>query len=88
MKHLALWVVRHNNSLNTAAWIVAFLCVLAYAQHKDASEASMREDNVELIKALGKVLDKCTQRGDNFIVIDGEYHVCGASPTGIKARES
>ena len=73
--------------LRTAVWITVFLAVLAYMQQKDAQESALREDNITLIKALADIVTKCTNRGDNYIIVDNEYHVCGATPTGIRAED-
>ena len=36
------------------------------------------------VRELERVVDKCTSRGENSIVIDGEVWLCGAVPTGAK----
>ena len=71
--------------LSDAAILIGFLSVLAYMQAQDAADRDTALDYK--VEALEKIVSKCTNRGDNFIVIDGEYYVCGASPTGIKAKE-
>lgn len=68
-----------------AAILIGFLAILAYMQAQDAADRDTALDYK--VEALEKIVTKCTNRGDNFIVIDGEYYVCGASPTGIKAKE-
>ena len=71
--------------LGDAAILLGFLALLAYMQAQDAADRDTALDYK--VEALEKIVTKCTNRGDNFIVIDGEYYVCGASPTGIKAKE-
>ena len=71
--------------LSDAAILIGFLTLLAYMQAQDAADRDTALDYK--VEALEKIVTKCTNRGDNFIVIDGEYYVCGASPTGIKAKE-
>ena len=71
--------------LSDAAILIGFLSILAYMQAQDATDSASTLD--QKVNALEKIVTKCTNRGDNFIVIDGEYYVCGASPTGIKAKE-
>ena len=71
--------------LGDAAILIGFLALLAYMQAQDAADRDTALDYK--VEALEKIVTKCTNRGDNFIVIDGEYYVCGASPTGIKAKE-
>ena len=71
--------------LGDAAILIGFLSILAYMQAQDATDSASTLD--QKVNALEKIVTKCTNRGDNFIVIDGEYYVCGASPTGIKAKE-
>lgn len=71
--------------LSDAAILIGFLAILAYMQAQDAADRGTALDYK--VEALEKIVTKCTNRGDNFIVIDGEYYVCGASPTGIKAKE-
>lgn len=71
--------------LSDAAILIGFLALLAYMQAQDAADRDTALDYK--VEALEKIVTKCTNRGDNFIVIDGEYYVCGASPTGIKAKE-
>lgn len=71
--------------LSDAAILIGFLAILAYMQAQDAADRDTALDYK--VEALEKIVTKCTNRGDNFIVIDGEYYVCGASPTGIKAKE-
>ena len=71
--------------LSDAAILIGFLALLAYMQAQDAADRDTALDYK--VEALEKIVSKCTNRGDNFIVIDGEYYVCGASPTGIKAKE-
>ena len=71
--------------LSDAAILIGFLSILAYMQAQDAADRDTALDYK--VEALEKIVSKCTNRGDNFIVIDGEYYVCGASPTGIKAKE-
>ena len=71
--------------LSDAAILIGFLSILAYMQAQDAADCDTALDYK--VEALEKIVTKCTNRGDNFIVIDGEYYVCGASPTGIKAKE-
>lgn len=71
--------------LSDAAILIGFLVLLAYMQAQDAADRDTALDYK--VEALEKIVTKCTNRGDNFIVIDGEYYVCGASPTGIKAKE-
>ena len=71
--------------LSDAAILIGFLALLAYMQAQDVADRDTALDYK--VEALEKIVTKCTNRGDNFIVIDGEYYVCGASPTGIKAKE-
>ena len=71
--------------LKDAAISIGFLVLLAYMQAQDTADRDTALDYK--VEALEKIVTKCTNRGDNFIVIDGEYYVCGASPTGIKAKE-
>ena len=71
--------------LSDAVILIGFLSILAYMQAQDAADRGTALDYK--VEALEKIVSKCTNRGDNFIVIDGEYYVCGASPTGIKAKE-
>lgn len=71
--------------LSDAAILIGFLALLAYMQAQDTADRDTALDYK--VEALEKIVTKCTNRGDNFIVIDGEYYVCGASPTGIKAKE-
>ena len=71
--------------LSDASILIGFLALLAYMQAQDAADRDTALDYK--VEALEKIVSKCTNRGDNFIVIDGEYYVCGASPTGIKAKE-
>lgn len=71
--------------LSDAAILIGFLSILAYMQAQDAADRDTALDYK--VEALEKIVTKCTNRGDNFIVIDGEYYVCGATPTGIKAKE-
>ena len=71
--------------LSDAVILIGFLALLAYMQAQDAADRDTALDYK--VEALEKIVTKCTNRGDNFIVIDGEYYVCGASPTGIKAKE-
>ena len=68
-----------------AVILIGFLALLAYMQAQDAADRGTALDYK--VEAMEKIVSKCTNRGDNFIVIDGEYYVCGASPTGIKAKE-
>ena len=65
--------------------IIGFLAALAYMQAQDAADSGTELDHK--VSALEKIVSKCTNRGDNYIVIEGEYYVCGAAPTGIKAKE-
>ena len=67
--------------LKDAAVIIGFLAVLAYMQVNDAKDQS------HVVSELEKIVTKCTNRGDNYIVVEGEYYICGATPTGIKAKE-
>ena len=71
--------------LGDAAILIGFLSILAYMQAQDATDSASTLD--QKVEALEKIVTKCTNRGDNFIVIEGEYYVCGATPTGIKAKE-
>ena len=71
--------------LKDAAILIGFLSVLAYMQAQDAADSGTTLDHK--VSALEKIVTKCTNRGDNYIVIEGEYYVCGATPTGIKAKE-
>ena len=71
--------------LGDAAILIGFLALLAYTQAQDAADSGAALDHK--VNALEKIVTKCTNRGDNFIVIEGEYYVCGATPTGIKAKE-
>lgn len=71
--------------LGDAAILIGFLSILAYMQAQDAADSGATLDHK--VSALEKIVTKCTNRGDNYIVIDGEYYVCGATPTGIKAKE-
>ena len=71
--------------LGDAAILIGFLSILAYMQAQDAADRDIALDYK--VEALEKIVTKCTNRGDNFIVIEGEYYVCGATPTGIKAKE-
>ena len=71
--------------LKDAAILIGFLAILAYVQAQDAADSGTTLDHK--VSALEKIVTKCTNRGDNYIVIEGEYYVCGAAPTGIKAKE-
>ena len=71
--------------LKDAAILIGFLSILAYMQAQDATDSASTLD--QKVNALEKIVTKCTNRGDNYIVIEGEYYVCGATPTGIKAKE-
>ena len=71
--------------LGDAAILIGFLSILAYMQAQDATDSASTLD--QKVNALEKIVSKCTNRGDNYIVIEGEYYVCGATPTGIKAKE-
>ena len=71
--------------LKDAAILVGFLSILAYMQAQDAADSGAELNHK--VNALEKIVSKCTNRGDNYIVIEGEYYVCGAAPTGIKAKE-
>ena len=71
--------------LKDAAILVGFLSILAYMQAQDAADRDTSLDYK--VETLEKIVTKCTNRGDNYIVIEGEYYVCGAAPTGIKAKE-
>ena len=71
--------------LKDATILIGFLSILAYMQAQDAADSGAELDHK--VSALEKIVSKCTNRGDNYIVIEGEYYVCGATPTGIKAKE-
>ena len=71
--------------LSDAAILIGFLALLAYVQAQDAADRDTSLDYK--VETLEKIVTKCTNRGDNYIVIEGEYYVCGATPTGIKAKE-
>ena len=71
--------------LKDAAILIGFLALLAYVQAQDAADSGAELNRK--VNALEKIVSKCTNRGDNYIVIEGEYYVCGATPTGIKAKE-
>ena len=71
--------------LKDAAILIGFLALLAYVQAQDAADSGAELNHK--VNALEKIVSKCTNRGDNYIVIEGEYYVCGATPTGIKAKE-
>lgn len=67
-------------SVKTAMWIISFLLVFVYVQHKDVQD----EVQSNYVKALESIVDKCTNRGDNAIWVDNELWMCGATPTGVK----
>ena len=71
--------------LGDAAILIGFLSILACMQAQDAADRGTSLDYK--VETLEKIVTKCTNRGDNYIVIEGEYYVCGATPTGIKAKE-
>ena len=74
--------------LGDAAILIGFLAPLAPLAYVQAQDAADRDTSLDYkVETLEKIVTKCTNRGDNYIVIDGEYYVCGATPTGIKAKE-
>ena len=40
------------------------------------------------MKALENIITKCTNIGDNAIIIDNEIYMCGAARTGIKVNQN
>lgn len=66
--------------LQSAAVIVAFVSVIAYMQNKDIEA----DNHAAYVKELERVVNRCTNRGDNAIWIGDELYFCGAARTGIK----
>ena len=74
--------------LGDAAILIGFLPLFALLAYVQAQDAADRDTSLDYkVETLEKIVTKCTNRGDNYIVIEGEYYVCGATPTGIKAKE-
>ena len=71
-------------TFNAAAVIITFLCTVAYMQNRDIES----DEQGAYVKTLERIVDKCTNRGDNPITVDGELWMCGATPTGIKVKEN
>lgn len=71
--------------LTNAATYLALLAILTYALiFAGDMVMAVPERQAAYVRELERVVDKCTSRGENTIVIDGEVWLCGAVPTGAK----
>lgn len=85
---LSFGVTLRTFLINAATYLV-LLVILTYAlifagDMVMAAKATSHEHQAAYVRELERVVDKCTSRGENSIVIDGEVWLCGAVPTGAK----
>ena len=63
--------------------LVCLLVAAAIVGFGSVAEAKETQQRA-FVQELENIVTKCTNRGDNTIVIDGEIWLCGAAPTGVK----